>query len=68
VKRPEWNQGVGSALMEAFITDFGIEEDQNILYTFSSKVMQKCPGFARKVTQRYNLVAWPWKKYEGWSA
>ncbi len=67
IKRKEWGKGVGSALMEAFIKDFDIRPEQNILYTFSSKAMQKCPGLAKKVTQRYSLVAFPWMKYEGWT-
>lgn len=71
VKGKEWGKGVASALMEAFITDFGIEKDQNLLYTFSSVAMT-LGKLSRKARERYNLIYWPWFKYTsqepGWEA
>lgn len=71
VKRPDWNRGVASALLEAFIADFDIQPTQNILYTFGSKALT-LRKLAKTACDRYNLVAWPWFKYTsqpyGWEA
>jgi len=72
-KKPEWNKGVGQALMEAFTRNFNIdlEGGQNILYTFSNSALKR-PAFAQKACQAYNLVYWPTFKYTsqalGWEA
>lgn len=62
VKGKQWGQGVASALIDTFKRDFDIQENQNILYTFSSKAMTlgKLSKLARS---RHNLLYWPWFKF-----
>lgn len=71
VKKKDWDQGVASALFEAFYADFDIQPDQNLLYTFTSRALNR-RELVKKAQERYNLVAWPWFKYTsqdfGWEA
>jgi ribosomal protein S18 acetylase RimI-like enzyme len=70
-KKKYWGQGIATNLVNTFIRDFGVTEEQNLLYTFSSRAMA-CPGFANKATERFPLVYWPWFKYTsqefGWES
>lgn len=71
VKKADWQQGVASALLEAFKRDFDVQPNQNLLYTFSSRAM-KNRELAKVACERYNLVYWPNFKYTsqafGWEA
>jgi len=73
VKKPEWNKGVGQALMQTLVENFRIdlEGGQNILYTFSNSALKR-PSFAQRACREYNLVYWPTFKYTsqapGWES
>jgi hypothetical protein len=62
VKKEHWNQGIATALLNQFRTDFGIPNDANLLYTHSAQVLLN-KKFAQKACERFNLVYWPWFKH-----
>ena len=71
VKKAEWDKGVASALLEAFKTDFDVQPNQNLLYTFSARSL-KNRELASLASERHNIVYWPAFKYTsqdfGWEA
>lgn len=71
VKKQYWRQGLMTAMLDKFCKDFGVTDEQNLLYTFGSKHMKK-PGLYRYLNDRYSMVYWPWFKYTsqepGWES
>lgn len=62
VKKPDWNKGIATGLINQFKQDFQIPPEANLLYTHSAMLLQN-KAFARKAQERFNLVYWPWYKY-----
>ena len=71
VKRKQWGQGMATAMIEKFKADFGVRDNQNLLFTFSANILRN-RELSRKAGERFNLVYWPWFKYtsmpEGWES
>lgn len=72
VKKGAMNQGVATALMERFYSDFGYTKEHNCVYTHSAKDIRRFAWLQKKIKDDYNGVYLPWFKYTlakpGWEA
>lgn len=58
VKKGAQNQGVATALLERFYSDFGYTKGQNLVYTYGTKDMRK--PWLRDSMKEWSAVFLPW--------
>lgn len=64
VKKGAMHQGVATALMERFYSDFNFVKGQNCVYTHSTKDIRRHGWLQKKIRREWKAVYLPWLKYE----